>query len=184
MTDTYQNTGAPDSLSLDNPAVVIEYTDFFGFGSSEEFIMPDGHQKIFFKVMCEGERKKYQQLTNRDIRFNQATKDAHIKGDPAGERWSLITSSVTGWSLKRRNSRGEWTDVPFSSGTPGAELEKWLERADPKIVDNLEFKIRMANSWMQGDMTVEEIDKEFERLTELRVAAVERERGESGSSGR
>ena len=184
MTDTvYSQPGPPDPLSPDNPAVVEEYVDYFGFGEGNEFTLPDGKQKIFFKVMNEGERKKFQQLTNRDIRFNQATRDAHLKADPASERWALIENSVTGWTLKRRTNRG-WEDAPFSSGSPGSELTRWLEKANPKIVDDLEFAIRMANPWMQQDMSVEEIDKEFERLVELRKQAVERERGESDSSGK
>lgn len=184
MTYPVYDTNSDRALSLDNPEVVVEYTDFFGFGDNKEFVLPDGRQKIFFKVMSEGERKRFQQLTNRDIRVNQATRDAHLKADPAGERWHLIEQSVTGWSLKRKNARGDWEDAPFSSGSPGSELSKWMERANPKIIDDLEFAIRMANPWMQQDMSVEEIDREFERLTEMRKAAVERERGEGSSSGR
>lgn len=179
MTEVQDNTFSPE-----NPAVVVIYDDYFGFGESKEFALPDGKQKIFFKVMNEGERRQFQTATNRDIRFNQATKDAHLKADQAGERWALITSSVTGWSLKRRDGSGNWQDAPFSSGTPGAELEKWLAKANPKIVDDLEFAIRMANPWMQNEMSVAEIDTEFERLVELRKAAVEREKGEGASSSK
>jgi hypothetical protein len=172
------------TFNPENPAVIEVYDDYFGWGDAKEFTFPDGKQKIFFKVMNEGERKKFQQKTNRDIRFNQSTRDAHLKTDAAEERWQLITNSVTGWSLKRRNANGGWSDVPFSVGSPGAELEKWLERANPKIVDDLEFAIRMANPWMQADMTVAEIDIEMNRLVELRKAQVEKERGEDASSNK
>lgn len=185
MTDTasISTEVPPDTLDSNNPAVVEMYDDYFGWGDDKEFVLPDGRQKIYFKVMNEGERRKFQQLTNRDIRFNQATRDAHLKADAAGERWALIESSVTGWTLKRHAARG-WEDVPFSSGRQGTTLSQWLEKANPKIVDDLEFAIRMANPWMQNEMSLEEIDKEMERLTDLRKAAVEREKGKFDSSGK
>lgn len=164
--------------------VVEVYEDYFGFGQSERFTMPDGKQYIEFQVMNEGQRREFQKRTNKDIKFNRATNDASIKADPAEERWALITSSVTGWNLKRRRPDGSFEDAPFSKGSPGSELEKFLAKANPKLIDDLEFAIRKANPWMQADMTVEEIDKEMDRLRDLREQAVEREKGEGSSSSK
>lgn len=170
-------------LDIEDPAVVEIYEDYFGFGDQQIFTLPDGKQTITFKVMNEGERSAFQKKTSRDIKFNRATSDAAIRADPAEERRELIMTSVTGWTLKRRGPSG-WTDAPFSGGKPGSELDQWLKVANPKVIDDLEMAIRKANPWMQADMTTEEIDKEIDRLTDLRAQVAERERGESASSSR
>lgn len=171
-------------FDVTNPAVEEIYEDYFGFGDTQTFTLPDGKQQIFFKVMNEGERREFQKKTNKDIRFNKASGDASIKADQAQERYELIMTSVTGWSMKRRQADGSFNDVPFSGTTPGSTLAQWLQVANPKIVDDLEFAIRKANPWMQADMTVEDIDKEIERLSELREQALEREKGEGVSSSK
>lgn len=158
----------------DDPAVVTIQQDYFGFGAEERYVFPDGTSFISFRVMNEGQRKKFQQGTSRDIKFNRATNDASIKADPAQERWQLITTSCTGWNLKRRHpNTGDLEPVMFNK----VLLEQWLELADPKLVDDLEMAIRRANPWLQADMTVEEIDKEIERLNDLRKDVQEREKG-------
>jgi hypothetical protein len=167
------------NFSADDPAVISGgegYVDYFGFGEDHIFVMPDGKQTIEFRVMNEGERAKFQRKTSKDIKFNRASGDAAIKADQAEERWELIMTSVTGWSFMQRGPQG-WVPVPFSGGSPSSALGKWLTKADPKIVDDLELAIRRANPWMQADMTVEEIDKEIDRLTDLRKEVEERERG-------
>ena len=166
------------NLDSSNPAVIDaeEYQDYFGFGEQQEFVLPDGKQKIFFKVMNEGERAKFQKKTSRDIKFNRSSGDAAIRADVADERTELIMTSVTGWTLKRRSPSG-WEDAPFSTGGPHSDLAKWLQLANPKIVDDLQLAIRKANPWMQEDMSVEEIDKEIANLQELRDKALEREKG-------
>jgi hypothetical protein len=156
----------------ENPAVIQVQEDYFGFGESQKFFFPDGVSFIEFQIMNEGQRREFQKKTNRDITFNRGTNDARIKADPAEERHALITSSVTGWNLVRNGQ-----PMPFSKGTPGSTLEQWLKVANPKIVDDLEFAIRKANPWMQAEMTVEEIDKEMARLSELREQVLEREKG-------
>jgi len=153
-----------------------EFVDYFGFGRDETFVLPDGKQHIFFKVMNEGQRAYFQKKTSKDIKFNRASGDAAIKADQAEERHELIHSSVTGWDLRRRGPQG-WEIVPFSSGGANSALAQWLKVADPKIVDDLELAIRRANPWMQADMTVEEIDKEIERLQDLRKEVEARELG-------
>lgn len=158
----------------ENPAVVTVQQDYFGFGAEERYYFPDGVTYISFRIMNEGQRKKFQQGTSRDIKFNRATNDASIKADPAQERWQLITTSCTGWNLVRRNpARDTLEPIMFNSKL----LEQWLEMADPKVVDDLEMAIRRANPWLQADMTVEEIDKELERLQDLRKEVQDRDKG-------
>ena len=156
------------------PTQEEQYEDYFGFDKTEVYTLPDGKQQIFFKVMTEGQKTKFQQKTNRDIHVNRGTNDMRIKADPAGERRALIQSSVVDWTLMRRNkTTGAWEKAPFSNtGSPGDELSKWLDSANPKIVEELEDAIRKANPWLQADMTVEQIDEELQRLHDLRAEVV------------
>lgn len=161
------------------------YEDYFGFDATKKWLFPDGRQWIEFKIMNEGDRSKFQKLTSQDIRVKRSTGDASIKADPAEERRALLTSSVKNWNVFRRNpSTAKFEQVPFSIGSPGANFEQWLDHADPKLVDDLEFTIRMANPWLQDAMTVEQIDKEMDRLVELRKNVEERELEKARSGSR
>lgn len=159
----------------------IEYVDYFTFDETYTFALPDGKQHIYFKAMTEGMRARYQKLTNRDIHFNRINQDARLSVDPATDRQALVSVSVTGWDLKRKNPRtGRWEDAPFSNnGTPGDELHKWMDVVNPKILDALEEAIRAANPWLLQDMTVEQVDREMERLVDLRKQLVEKEAKEA-----
>jgi len=159
--------------SVTQPDDVEIHEDYFGFDSTEKWYFPDGKQFIEFRVMNEGDRVKFQTLTRNDVRFNRRTEEASLRADPAKERHALLEASVVGWHVFRAGQ-----PVPFSIGSPGATFEQWLNNANPKLVDELEFAIRKANPWMQADMTVEEIDKEMDRLRELREQVAARERGE------
>lgn len=189
MTSAQAPTAAPES----GPQVVtgtavpmaeeVQYEDYFGFESHHEFTLPDGRQKIFFTSLNEGQKTKFQQKINKDIHLNRQTQDARIKTDPAGERHELILASVTGWTLKRRSKTGGWEDAPYSGERPGSELHKWLQVANPVIVEDLELAIRKANPWLQAEMTVEQVDEEIKRLEDLRKELVERDRREADFSG-
>lgn len=157
------------------------FEDYFGFGETHTWYFPDGKQFITYKVMNEGEKAKFQKATNRDITLQRTTGDARIKTDPADERWQLLDTCVTGWNLMRKSASGKFEPVPFSKGSPGSTLHQWLQVANPRLVESLEFEIRMANPWLQGEMSVEDIDKELDRLNEMREAAVKREEGKGAS---
>lgn len=149
------------------------YVDTFAFDSEDEFEIPrSGGQKIFFSRMNEGKKATFQKLTNQDVRIQRTTGDAKMKVDPAGERHTLIKQSVTGWSLVTKNHQANtWETVPFTE----QRLAQWLEKADPKIVQDLERAIRDANEWMRTEFTVEEYDKQIEDLLQKRDALQEEE---------
>lgn len=155
------------------------YEDYYGFSEKKQWFFPDGVQFIEFEVMNEGKRSLFQKTTNKDITLRRQSGDASIKVDPAEERRALLVNSVINWLLYR-----EGKPIPFSIGSPGAEFEKWLAVANPKLVDDLEFTIRKANPWMQADMDLEQIDEEIQRLSDLRKQVEERQRGEASSSSR
>lgn len=156
------------------------YEDYWGVSETRRYTLPDGKQWIEFKIMDEGDKTKFQKMTNSDL-IVQRSGDSRIKIDPARERHELIKNSVTNWNLVQRDPvLNSWTPAPFS--TRG--VEQWLEKAPPKIVEELELEIRKANPWMQADMSVDEIDKEIERLQDLRTLARERELGEGVSTSK
>lgn len=151
-----------------------KYGDYWGTDERHRFYLPDGIQYFEFKIMNEGDKAKFQKLTNQDMTIGR-DQTAKIRMDPAAERHQLIITSVVDWKL-------------YKDGAPclfnRRELEKWLEVANPKIVEDLEFEIRRSNPWLQADMTLEEIDKEMERLEELRKQVREREAGETSSASK
>lgn len=172
MTSTQQFAPAP------NPDLEerVEFEDYWGFEEKHTFTLPDGKQQIFFQSLNEGAKTKFQKATNKDIHLNRQTQDARIKTDPAGERHELILASVTGWTLVKKNANtGAFEPVPFSTGSPGSQVGQWLQVANPVIVDALEEAIRKANPWMMDDMSTEQIDKEIERLYDLRKQVEERQ---------
>lgn len=162
----------------------VVYEDYYGFEDTKQWFFPDKKQYIEFKRMNEGERAKFQKMTTRDVTVVRGSGDAKVRVDPATERHELIVQSVVGWHLVRRNSRNQFEPVAFSKGSPGAELEKWLQVANPVLVDELEREIRKANPWLTSEMSVEDIDKEMDRLRELREEVEQRERGEGSSSSK
>lgn len=152
------------------------YQDYYGFaGEDKRFMLPDGKQYILFRKMNEGLRQRYEFKTSRDIKLNRKTDDAAIRIDTAGDRVGIITSSVTGWHMVRRNPRGQMEPVPFSIGSPGSTFEQWMAVQDPAIINDLHQAIINANPWMNSDLTVEMIDAEIKQLEEKRKEAIERE---------
>jgi hypothetical protein len=158
----------------------VEYVDYWGTDEQIKHFLPDGKQYFVINIMNEGAKSKFQKMTNQDLvvgRDNTAT----VKMDPARERHELIKASVVDWHIMQRDKNdGNFYPAPFSRKS----LEMWLEVAPPKIVEDLEYAIRMANPWMQADMTVEDIDKEIDRLNELRRDVRARELGESDSANK
>ena len=181
-------TESPTLPPQDEERVIENY---YGFSEQHRFQLPDGVQWIDYKIMDEGKRSMFQKLTNKDITLRRQSGDASIKVDPAEERKVLLEQSVVDWYMLKpkpgvANPRVESDFEPakFSIGSPGSEFNQWLAKANPKVVDDLEFAIRKANPWMQADMDVEQIDEEIDRLRDLRKQAEERQAGEGVSSSR
>jgi hypothetical protein len=151
-----------------------QQVDYFGFERTEKFVLPDGISYIEIKAMNEGAKARYQRDTTRPIVIEKGG-NASTRIDPAATRHALIEHSVVGWNLTRGGK-------PF--GFSPRFLRDFLETADPKIVEDLELAIRKLNPWLNDDLTVEEIDKEIDRLKELREAARERELGEGSSAAK
>lgn len=160
-------TFAPEAHQSTAP---VQQVDYFGFDRSEKFHLPDGVSYIEFKPMNEGEKKKYQDKTSKDLVMERNSGNTRMSVLMGSERHELIKASVTGWNLTRGG-----VPVPF---TPPM-LNDFLTLADPLVVENLEKAIRKANPWLLAEMTVADIDKEIQNLTEMREVAEKREAGEA-----
>lgn len=181
-----QPTSLPEAAPQPVPDVTAEYGNYWGTEEEFTYYLPDGKQFFTIKPLDEGGKVLFQKMTNKGIRVNQRTQDAHLDIDPASERHTLIKNSVINYQLMvpvidpaTKQITG-WSNHPYSK----RGLEQWLDKANPKVVQDLEFFIRKQNPWMQENMTVEEIDTEIDRLIELKKAAQEREAGEAASANK
>ena len=162
---------------------------YWGTDETERFTLPDGLQYFEFKPMNEGAKAKFQKMTNKGLRLNQQTQDATIDVDPANERWTLIKESIVAWNLYQPDPNSPQGYSVYPAAAPDdarrkRQIEEILSNFDAKIIQDLEFKIRMANPWMQSEMTIEGIDEEIDRLQKMRKQKLEEEAGEAGSANR
>jgi len=168
---------AEDNMrALDLPTHEKVQEDYFAFDETHIVKLPDGISFIEHKTLTEGQRRQYLNSINRDVVIRKATGDASLKMAPGDERWALLKVAITGWNLQKGGK-----PLPFSKGSPGSNLEQFLEAAPPKIVDLIDKEVRKVNAWLIEDMSVEDIDKEIQTLTELRQAKLDAEAGNSSS---
>lgn len=164
-----------DAEAREPDATIDVFEDYFGFEEKLKWYFPDGKQWIEYQVMTEGQKAKFQKSTSKDLVIERASNNARVSVDQAEERQSLLRSAITDWYLIRDGS-----PAPFST----AVLNQWLEKANPRLVEDIEKAIRKANPWLLQDMTVEDIDREIESLQEMREVAVEREKEKGVSVSR
>ena len=155
----------------DFEGLVSEFDDYWGNDETVKHILPDGKQYFIIRPMNEGAKSKYQRMANQDVIIDKH-QNTRLKVNPADERHTLITQSVIDWNIYRKDKNsGQMEPYPFSE----INLKDWLTLAPPHIVERLEHAIRMANPWLQSEMTVDQIDEEIKRLNEMRDQ-VEREK--------
>jgi len=151
--------------------------DYFGFEETHRVALPDGVSFIEHKTLTEGQRRNYLNGMNRDVVIQRATGDARMRMAPGDERYSLLKTAISGWNLQRKGGKGDLEPVQF---TPG-NLEKFLQSAPPKIIDLIDKEVRKVNAWLIEDMSVEDIEREIQTLTELRDKKQEEEAGNASS---
>jgi hypothetical protein len=162
--------------TVDNTPQPVQ-ADYFGVDVTEKHMLPDGISYLLLQKLDEGARRLYLNKTNSDVLLERASGNARIKSERGEERRILFEAAIVGWNLAR-----EGRPVPFSNNGRGSELGKFLDHADPTLMDDVEKHIRLMNPWLLTDMTVEAIDKEIASLEEMRAKLVEQEEG-NGSSG-
>lgn len=142
--------------------------DYFAFDETFTVELPDGKSFVECKALNEGGRRKYLAAVNRDVRLQRATQDVIMKMSPGEERQALLMESIVGWNLVSKGRPISCTD---------ANKRSFLDKANPKLLDTIEMEVRKHNSWLQADMTVEDLQKEIDRLTELRDQKIADEEG-------
>lgn len=157
------------TLSPPNGEVPLQ-ADYFGFSATRRLTLPDKVSFIDLKVLNEGERRKYLNETNREVRFSKGSGDALMKMRPGDEKNILLKIAIVGWNLTRGG-------LPMGFNPQGLDL--FLNSADPLLVDLIEKEIRSMNPWLLAEMTVADIDREIEQLQEMRKVKVEEEAGKA-----
>lgn len=181
-----QDTITPDAINPEAAQADEVYQDYWGVEETFKHMLPDGKQYFEIRPMNEGAKTAFQKSTNKGIRMNQRSQEATIDVDPADERHTLILQSVVSWHIMQRGADGTFSEYPC----PGDDrmrkraLEQMLEKFNPKVIQELEFFIRTKNPWMQADMDLEEIDRELDRLTELRKQVKDQQSGEGSSANK
>lgn len=152
--------------------------DYWGYEQNERWYFPGQERispqyKAYLEIrrMTEGIRQSFQKRTNSRVTILKENQNAEMAVDPARDRRELIKHSVVGWVMFRQDPGGKPYTVEFSNAT----FERWLDGADPRLIDELEKFIRTINPWMLDQMSLESIDKELDRLTELREQVKARE---------
>lgn len=173
----------PEQGSFAGETEVEEYGDYYGFAEEHVYKMPDGRQWIKFKTFTEGDLALYHKLLKRDVVVEKASGDARIKIDQIEERHALLHVAVTGWLMMKKTPKG-WVQQPFSNGRGGTEFDKWLNVANPAIIEDLAEAVRKENPFLLGTGadTLEAIDKQIDELQKKRQELVERQRGEGVSA--
>ncbi len=121
---------------------IPQYIDFFDVLEEFTYTFPDKVQYVTLKAMTEGDRKRYLNKTNREVRMNTGTKELRMQAAAGDDKHSLLEQCITNWYVLRQGA-----PVPFSSNNLKAALEAW----PPSLVDRIEKRIREINPWLLGD---------------------------------
>lgn len=145
--------------------------DFFGANLiTEDVTLHDGVSTVTIQVLNEGQRKAFQNKTNRDVRVQRSSQDMFVRMAPGDERWALLEVAIVGWNL------------PASSqGFNPRNLARFLAAAPPADVDAIEKAVRMANPWLLAETSVEDLEKEIATLQDLLAKKIAEEAGNASS---
>ena len=140
------------------PTTESVQVDYFGFEETHVVNLPDGKSYIEHKTLNEGQRRQYLNGMNRDVIIERASGNAKMSMAPGDERYSLLSTAITGWNLVRNGN-----PLPFNK----QNLRLFLDSAPPKIIDLIDKEVRKVNAWLLEDMSIEDLEKEVENLQEL-----------------
>jgi hypothetical protein len=171
---------APDRVAVIEEAMKAEgvqtstpvQADYFGFDQTNIVYLPDGVSYVQHKTMTEGDRRKYLDQVNREVRVEKITGDMKLTMMQGKERYILLNAAIVGWNLSR-----DGQPVPFSKDSPGSNLGQFLDKADPKVVDLIEKDIRKHNPWLMAEMSVEDIQRQIDDLEEMKAVKIKEEEG-------
>lgn len=137
--------------------------DYFGVVETHWVTLPDGVQRVEVKVLNEGERRRYLNQTNREVKMNSRTKDLIMKSSVGDDEKALIEAAVVGWDVQR-----DGAPLQFTPNNLQQALNLWPPAAWRPVVK----KIRDVNEWLLGDEdNLEALEAELEELT-TRIAKI------------
>lgn len=141
------------------------------FGAADPLRVPlDSKQWVEHTPFNEGQRRKYLNGINRDVTIAKTTGDAKMRMAPGDERYTLLKTAITNFHLIRN---GE----PLNFGQ--RELEEFLEKAPPKVIDKIDKEVRKANPWLLAEASLEDLLKERDNLDEMIEVKRKEEAGNS-----
>jgi len=155
-TNTTTNTVELDTVSTQE--------DYFGADLTERHTLPDGISFVLLKELDEGDRRAYLNKTNKDIRVERQTGDAHLRIASGDERYYLLEMAIVGWNLVRKNGKtGVIEPLPFNE----KNRKDFLTKSRPGLLDGVEKKIRDMNLWLlPSELTEENIKEQIAELEE------------------
>ena len=140
---------------------------YFGFGGTEKFYVDDENW-VEIKIMNEGDRRRYQSKTTRDMKVSQGG-EATFSLSPGEDRQALLEVAISDWNFVDQGG-GE---VAFNR----SNLEKFLNGAPVEVVDKIDNQVRLLNPWLSSEQSIEDMQNEIDRLEERIKAAREAEEG-------
>jgi len=162
-----------DAMAKDGVATEMPVqADYFGFSETHTVMLPDGVSWVQHRTLTEGDRRKYLNMVNKEVRVQKRTGDAILKMAQGDDRYALLETAITGWNLTQNGQ-----PLGFSKGSSGSSLNKFLDNADPKIIDMIEKDIRAKNPWLLGEATVADIEEQIKELEELKAKKLQEAAG-------
>lgn len=143
--------------------------DYFGVDHEEKVYFPDKVTYVTVQELDEGARRKYLNVTNKDIRLHRQSGDAFLKMATGDERFHLMKSAIIDWNLVEKDKNGNVHSVSFSQSA----LDRFLDKGPPKVIDAIELKIRSMNPWLMADLSVEDIDQQIDELQQMKKTKLE-----------
>lgn len=154
----------------------IVEVDFFGCDERRTVFLPgSSSQYVVVKEFTEGDRKKYLDRTNKDVRFSKGG-DASMKASPGSDRHELLRIAIVDFHLLKAGT-------PVTQATHPRALDEFLDKTSPRVIDHIVKEVHKLNPWLLAEMTVEDIEKEIADLEEmLEVRKKEEAKNDSSTS--
>lgn len=123
---------------------------YFGTDQKKKVFLPETKDQYFeIQKMNEGQRRQYEEVTNKPISMNQATQEMTMSINLGQERKALIDASVIGYEIlwgkeavkmSNKKENGVWVD-------PGA-WDKVRDEMPSDIAELIVKEIRELNPWL------------------------------------
>lgn len=123
---------------------------YFGTDQKKKVFLPETKDQYFeIQKMNEGQRRQYEEATNKPISMNQSTQEMTMSINLGQERKALIDASVVsyeilwgkeGVKMSNKKENGVWVD-------PGA-WDKVRDEMPSDIAELIVKEIRELNPWL------------------------------------